>query len=308
MPKKPCVSVIIPVFNDPGGIKTTLDSFEKQTLTEQFEVIVVDNNSTDNTRQVVNQLITDWRNPAGKVRMVVEKQIRNPAASRNKGLKYAQADLISFIDADMWVNPGFLQKVLKASSKHNQKYLYMGNKVVTVVRNDSLVEKYNYVTAFPQEKYLNEKHMILTCGLTVNRNLVDKVGRFNDALFSSEDWEYGVRVHQLGVPQLFNPHIKMYHPARENLLSTLKKSFRIGRGLKQVTIKTDSCRPNTSFEKILPKNPASFRKKVNKKLTDVGEIEFWLMYILDYLAMNVVVAIGYLAEVLIPTKSNQNQK
>ena len=141
MPKKPCVSVIIPVFNDPGGIKTTLDSFEKQTLTEQFEVIVVDNNSTDNTRQVVNQLITDWRNPAGKVRMVVEKQIRNPAASRNKGLKYAQADLISFIDADMWVNPGFLQKVLKASSKHNQKYLYMGNKVVTVVRNDSLVEK-----------------------------------------------------------------------------------------------------------------------------------------------------------------------
>lgn len=98
----PLFSVIIPTYNRASDLDRCLASLVAQT-NQDFEVIVCDDGSTDNTRAVAEayqaklKLIYDWAENWG-----------GPAKPRNRGLKLAQADWICFLDSDDWWYPGKL--------------------------------------------------------------------------------------------------------------------------------------------------------------------------------------------------------
>lgn len=108
--KKPLVSVIIPVFNRENLIGETLDSVISQTYAN-WECIVVDDGSHDNTEEVVNS----YANMDNRITYFSRPNTRNKGASpsRNYGLEQATGDFIQFLDSDDLLHPNKLEEQLK---------------------------------------------------------------------------------------------------------------------------------------------------------------------------------------------------
>ncbi|PFH87055.1 CDP-glycerol glycerophosphotransferase family protein [Bacillus sp. AFS088145] len=91
---QPKVSIIIPVYNVENYIKETIESLTKQTLSP-IEIILVDDGSTDNTPNIINDLLSLYPN----ILYAIQKNA-GPGVARNNGLTLAKGEYISFVDSD----------------------------------------------------------------------------------------------------------------------------------------------------------------------------------------------------------------
>lgn len=103
----PAVSVIIPAYNAAGFVRRAVDSVLAQTCAD-FELLVVDDGSTDGTRDVLASY-------GAKLRVLAQPN-GGPAAARNHGLRYAQGDYVAFLDADDHWLPQKLERQLQLMS------------------------------------------------------------------------------------------------------------------------------------------------------------------------------------------------
>ena len=223
----PRVSVIIPVYNDLDGIRLTLESVTGQTYpTDEYEVIAVDNGSTDSTRDVIETYCERYPD---LVTLLVEDEIQGSYAARNEGIRHARGSLVAFIDADMTVRADWLESLVASHREHG--WDYAGCEMTTYTERETWTARYDsLLRGFPVERYLRERNFVQTGCLTTTREVFDSVGLFDARISSQADGEFGKRVHTAGFDQHFEPSITMYHPARESLRPWLKKQFRIGRG------------------------------------------------------------------------------
>ena len=103
----PRVSVIVPVFNRAGSIPRALESVAAQTF-QDYEIIVVDDGSTDGSADVVERL------GLARVRLIRSPQNRGAAAARNIGISAASGQWIAFLDSDDFWAPDKLAHQLAA--------------------------------------------------------------------------------------------------------------------------------------------------------------------------------------------------
>lgn len=96
----PKISVIIPTFNEEQRIGDCIDSLKKQTLIP-FEIIVVDDGSSDRTAEIVK---------SKKIKLIIQKHL-GPGPARNMGAKIAKGEILVFVDSDMTFSPDFLDKL-----------------------------------------------------------------------------------------------------------------------------------------------------------------------------------------------------
>jgi glycosyltransferase involved in cell wall biosynthesis len=102
----PLVSIIIPTYNRAEDLKRALRSVFDQTFTD-WEVLVVDNHSIDNTESLINS----FNDPRIKLFKIHNEGVI--AASRNLGLKHALGEYIAFLDSDDWWQPKKLEESIK---------------------------------------------------------------------------------------------------------------------------------------------------------------------------------------------------
>lgn len=107
-PSAPAISVIVPVYNVCDHVLACLQSIQRQTWTD-FEVIVVDDGSTDSSGELVAQFCE-----ADPRFHVISQQNRGLSGARNTGLDVARADVISFVDSDDRIAPQFLERLYLA--------------------------------------------------------------------------------------------------------------------------------------------------------------------------------------------------
>ncbi len=108
------VSVIIPTHNRAQSLKSTLQLLSSQTLPlDQFEVIVVDDGSTDDTASVQND-------PFPFALNYIHQFNRGSAPARNEGARYARGDTLVFIDDDISLEPNYLQGIVAAREGQNR--------------------------------------------------------------------------------------------------------------------------------------------------------------------------------------------
>lgn len=101
------VSIIIPTYNEESVILDCLDSLSKQSF-KDFEIIVVDDGSTDKTYEVLSKLqITNY-----KLQIIQTKHI-GAGGARNEGVKHAKGEILVFVDADMTFDKNFLKMLIK---------------------------------------------------------------------------------------------------------------------------------------------------------------------------------------------------
>ena len=102
---KPAVSVVIPIYREGFLLSETLDSVLAQTF-QDYEIVLVDNNATQTTKQIAQQYLTLYPN---KIRLLQENE-QGVCSARNTGIRAAKADLIAFLDADDLMKPTRLEK------------------------------------------------------------------------------------------------------------------------------------------------------------------------------------------------------
>lgn len=110
---KSIVSIIVPVYNCEAFLEDCLGSLVGQTFTN-FEVIVIDDGSTDRSKEI----ILDYSQKDGRI-LYLEQENSGPSEARNKGVKAASGQYITFVDADDSVSPDYIEKLYNAIVTEN---------------------------------------------------------------------------------------------------------------------------------------------------------------------------------------------
>lgn len=187
----PLVSVIIPTYNRAYCIKRTLDSVLNQSFAD-FDIFVIDNNSIDNTEEIINS----YNNPK-----IIFKKIDNNgviAISRNAGIFLSQAKYIAFLDSDDWWKPDKLKISIEFLENGND-FTCHGLEILRNQRNNTSKEytKNTYKFKAPFfDSFLKDGNKIETSSIIVRRDIISKLGGFFEckSLSGSEDYDMWFRI------------------------------------------------------------------------------------------------------------------
>lgn len=216
------VTVVIPVRDGADSIGPLLDSLASQTLaSDRFDVIVVDNDSRDDTAAVAS------RHGA----RVVREPIANRSRARNTGTQAATTDLIAFTDADCVAHERWLEALLACKSTAP---LVAGEVVVTSGQPPNRIERFESLWRFGQESWVREQGWAATANLLVHREAFDAIGGF-DATWRhiGEDVDFCLRAAAKGYGLGWCGEAIVSHFAESELRPLLRRSFLHGYSVNQ---------------------------------------------------------------------------
>jgi hypothetical protein len=186
MTDRPVVSVLVPARDAESTIRQTLESVRRQTF-EDFELIVIDDGSTDATLELV-EAVADPRfrsysyPPAGLT------------AARNRGLEKARGEFVSFIDADDLWTPDKLKAQVAALRRHPEAGAAYSWTVFLDEEGTYLFAKEpSYAEGDIHEELKNGFFIASGSNVILRRSCVEKMARFDASFKICGDWEYMVR-------------------------------------------------------------------------------------------------------------------
>lgn len=239
MAEWPFVSIVVPVFNGSHTIDATLQSLLKLNYPrEQYEIIVVDNNSQDDTPQRVQNY------PA---KLLYEREVQSSYAARNRGIQVARGEWIALTDADCVAHPDWLDCLL-ADSKNSKWGGLAGG--IKAYQSSTTVQQYltnigwftsdfnqssslapqskgeQLCSRFPFLNYRTDVRMPTnllnppTANVAYRRETFDKIGYFDVRLTSGGDMDFAWRLQTQTDWQIASiPEAIIYHQHRPDLPS-----------------------------------------------------------------------------------------
>ena len=228
----PKVSVVIPTKNRSPLLAETIERIESQTVPrEQYEVIVIDNDSNDATRSVLEQKAKTYPN----LKIGWQKK-PGAAATRNAGLRLAAYAMVLFIDDDVRAEPGLIQAHLDCHQK-NPNSSVIG--AISMPWGD---------TTDPFLRYLRDRRILNpytpskgaidftyyhTCNASTPTQMLQKVGGFNEnfSIYGMEDIELGYRLEKAGSRMVFAPDAQAVHHRFPGFTDFIERSEQAGYSL-----------------------------------------------------------------------------
>lgn len=173
----PFFSIIIPVYNGSSHVSEAVRSMQEQTFTD-FELIIINDGSTDDTTEVVLPFLEDKR-------ISLYSQLnRGVSAARNTGVKYANGQFLLFIDCDDKPFLTMLEDFFSAIKRHPDclicfaQYFNQGK-----------------LRGLRHNKYLfDQPASVIPGSYCIERNIFIKMGGFDEGLLHSENWELMIRL------------------------------------------------------------------------------------------------------------------
>jgi len=230
------ITVILCTYNRSAQLRTALTSAAGLVLPEsvKWEVLVVDNNSSDQTREVIQDFCNQY---SGRFRYLFEGK---PGKSNalNSGIREAHGDILAFTDDDVTFDPMWLQNLAAALS--NRGWVGVGGRILwkwTCSRPVWLSPDGRYwrmswpLTSFDfGEKALEDNKYTNGANMAFRKDVFARYGGFRTDLgpqpgseIRCEDNEFGLRLHAGGERVGYEPSAIVYHPVHQNRLT--KKYF-----------------------------------------------------------------------------------
>jgi len=217
----PLFSIVIPTYNRAHLILNTLKYVFAQTYSK-FEVIIVDNKSTDNIVEVLQPLID-----TGKVRFIQHDKNYERSKSRNTGMENAKGDFLTLLDSDDIIFPAFLEDAA-AFVKDNPTIQFFHNRHNLIDEVGNLVYKYTFpaINDTPEHmvygNYLSCNGVFLSKEIYNNYRLDESPG-----LIGSEDYEFWLRIaakYKAGRIEKYNSAM-VSHSGRSIVAFTLEETM-----------------------------------------------------------------------------------
>lgn len=182
-PDFPLLSVIIPCYNHGEYLQEALDSVYAQDYSN-VEIIVVDDGSTDNTREVAEA--------NSKVKYIYQTN-QGPSSARNNGVKNSAGDLLVFLDSDDWLLPGAIDTALRHLKANPQCAFVSGGYRLVFIESNTTEDVVHKVTG---NYYLNflKMNFIGMHATVVYRRWVFSEFQFSSVQRASEDYDMYLRI------------------------------------------------------------------------------------------------------------------
>jgi glycosyltransferase involved in cell wall biosynthesis len=209
--QKPRISVIIGARNAERTLARCLDALLAQ-ATDEIEVIVVDDHSTDGTRAIVSRY---------GFKLIELAQHAGVSAARNRGAEAAQGEVLLFVDADVVLAPGGVRRVLATMSRPEVGAVF--GSYDSDPDDRSVVSRFKNLAHhhFHQHSQLEATTFWGACG-AVRRECFFAAGGFDEKRFklpSIEDVELGYRLSERGVRIILDPELQVKHLKKWTLAS-----------------------------------------------------------------------------------------
>jgi len=230
------LTVILPVRNEEKYIRNTLTQLAGQDYpSERFEILVVDGNSTDRTREIVIEFVKQHGN-------VDIKLLSNPArlssAARNIGVAHGTGEYFLVIDGHVHIpDSKLLSNAVNLAVKNNA--LCLGRpqplnppglsafeSAVAVARQSSLAHSGESYVYSSYEGWVSP----ISVGVMYHRSVFAAVGKFDEKFDAAEDLEFNYRVEQRGIRCYISPKLMIYYFPRNSLAKVFRQMMRYGYG------------------------------------------------------------------------------
>lgn len=212
------VSIIIPTYNNLDLTQDCLEAIQRHTPAGIYEVIMVDNGSTDGTPEFLRGL-----QDLGQIRLILNDNNLGFAPACNQGARAARGEFLLFLNNDTRVTSGWLEELLHSAQEHPQvaavgaKLLYPDDTVqhagVTISADKKFLHIYKHFHKDHPAVNKERTFQILTAAcLLVKKEPFSRSGGFDESYHNGcEDVDLCLRFGQQGLQLLYNPRAVVYH-------------------------------------------------------------------------------------------------
>ncbi len=190
----PFFSVVIPLYNKEKYITNAINSILNQDFND-FEIIIVNDGSTDNSLEQIKSLLSD------KVRLIEHDKNKGLSAARNTGIKSSKANYITFLDADDTWLPNYLKTIKNLIDTFIEARIYATNMQYVYPKKTIAID--NKLINYPAnyKGYIDFFEENLKQGLycinsvCYHKSVFEKVGYFDEKITFSEEIDFYIRTH-----------------------------------------------------------------------------------------------------------------
>ena len=216
------IAVVIPVWNGEAVLGRCLDALARQTLPRgAFQIIVVDNGSTDATRDIAR------RHPGVDL---LEELAPGSYAARNRGIGDVRAPITAFTDADCEPAADWLENILGAAAT-NPGYGVLAGRIDLfdeIAQEGEVFGDYERMFSFPQAHAARGN--CATANWASETALLRDLGGFDAGLKSGGDRQMALRIRDTGRPLVYVPAMVVRHPVRASRAELVRKRQRLSGG------------------------------------------------------------------------------
>ncbi len=202
----PLVSVILPTYNCAHFLLHSIQSILSQTY-HSYEIIVVDDGSTDNTKEVLTPFMQ-------RIKYIYYHQSKGAHVARNLGIRSSQGKYIAFIDADdLWL-PEKLQTDVEYLEMHSDISMVY-SRHINIDNNGNKLDEGSR-TRLPSGnifiQLFSEQNFITTSSVVVRKEVFGTTGIFDEQLLNCQDWDMWLRIaYHFKVAGINKPLVKYRH-------------------------------------------------------------------------------------------------
>lgn len=200
------ISVIIPLYNKIHFIEDTLESVFSQTYGD-YEVIVIDDGSTDGSADVVRAL-----QPRHACLRLIQQKNQGVSVARNRGIQEARGEWIAFLDADDVWHPEFLERLYSLSEEYPQQSFFCCAQEDRII--PTLPAGITIIGDHPQYEYV----YCTGCSI-IRRTVFEEIGGFRPGIQLGEDRDMWLRIACKYQTVYINEALIAYSKTTENNLS-----------------------------------------------------------------------------------------
>jgi GT2 family glycosyltransferase len=201
-------SIIIPTHNRAEALQMTLEFLSKQIFSEPWEVIVVNNNCSDNTDEIIKQI-----NFPVSLSLIHETK-KGPSAARNAGANHAKGKHFIFIDNDILVEPDFIKRHCERLKTHPGSW-FVGQPINPPEQENTVFGQYrkHLYPPIPPDTDIFEMDTITGQATSMPAEDFRKLNGFDESFHvaSGEDRELALRAIKSGIKIFFDPGILVIH-------------------------------------------------------------------------------------------------
>lgn len=207
------LSIIIPTLNEEKYLPELISAIKRQTFTD-FEIIVADAGSNDNTQKIARD---------NSCQLVVDDAVRHPSHQRNVGARIAHGEVLLFFDADTDLPNDFLEKVINEFKSRN---LTAAGFYIQFNPNHALYKIFAGTLNFFCWGRQYTMPAAVGAGLLAKREAHNKINGFDESIYVAEDYDYCYRISKIGHFRMIKSEKLLYSSRRLEKDGKLKTMFK----------------------------------------------------------------------------------